>query len=155
MFGALGLQVEDDALDPVLAFDAFVVEELECRHVPQAEPPPELPAQERHGALERPRRLFARLRVADRRVVDPRLLQVRGHLDVRERQKADPRIVHVAADELRQLLPQLVADTFGARALGHQPTGCATRSLTNTSITSPTLRSLYFSKPMPHSKPAL
>ena len=34
-------------------------------------------------------------------------------------------------------------------------TVAATRSTTNTSITSPTLMSLYRSKPMPHSKPGL
>ena len=34
MFGALGLKIEHDALDPVLLLDAVVVEEMELRHVP-------------------------------------------------------------------------------------------------------------------------
>ena len=52
---ALLLDFYQDALDPVLRFDAFVVEELQLGHAPEAQASGDLAAQERRRALERPR----------------------------------------------------------------------------------------------------
>src|SRR5512145_388654 len=55
--GALRLQLLQDALDPIVALDALVEEELQLRDPAEPEPAAELTAQERRGALERPLRL--------------------------------------------------------------------------------------------------
>src|SRR3954469_14862678 len=146
----LGLQVLQDLLDAIVLRDRLVVEERQLRHAPQPDARAELAAQERRRAVERLRRLALRLLVAERRVVDPRDLQIAGDRHLGQRQEADAGIVHLARDELRQLVPDGLAEAFGTVA--HSYAVAATRSTTNASMMSPTLMSLYFSKPMPHSK---
>src|SRR3954470_19497478 len=73
---ALRLQLLEDLLDPIVPRDRVVVEELQLRHAPEPQPPPELPPQERGGALERALALAPRLVVAERREVHAGDLQV-------------------------------------------------------------------------------
>src|SRR4051812_10700034 len=162
----LGLEVLQDLFDAIVPGDRFVVEELELGHAAQPDARADLAAQERQGALERLGRLALRLLVAERRVVDARDLQVRRHGDLGQGDEPDPRIVDVARQQLRQLLADGFSDAVGpvgahvnsplhdGRPAASQAVA-ATRSTTNASITSPTLMSLNFSKPMPHSKPDL
>ena len=92
----------EDPLDAVVPLDALVVEELELRCPAQPQPPADLTAQERRRALERPRRLAPRLLVAERRVVDARVLQVGRHLDAGDGEEADARVVHLRAQQFRR-----------------------------------------------------
>src|SRR5450759_1198782 len=174
----LGLQLLEDLLDAVVLGDRGVVEELELRHAPQAHPLPDLAPQERRRPCEGLAGLALRLRVAVGRVVDARDLQIGGYLDLRQGQEADAGIVHLARDELRQLDADLLADLFGPVACHGVSSSqftvhrkrhlrclqlhtayrklqtyavAATRSTTKASMTSPTLMSLYFSKPMQNS----
>ena len=136
----------------------------------------DLAAEERRRALERLARSSARSAASPSdRVVDARQLQVGGDLDARERDEADARIVHLAREQLAELLADLFADAFGrGGVMSHRMSGTvdgdcrigicivtpstrcrATRSIAKTSMTSPTLTSLKLSRPMPHSKPGL
>jgi hypothetical protein len=53
VLGTIGLDVEDNALDPVLALDAFIVEKVERRHVLEAEPAADLASQKWRRTTER------------------------------------------------------------------------------------------------------
>src|SRR5215211_5176104 len=99
--GAFCLDVEHDLLDPILAFDAVVVRELQHRYVLEPQPAADVAAQERCGAAESTRGFLARLVVADGGVEHARLLQVRADLDARDRQKADAGIVNLTRDHDR------------------------------------------------------
>src|SRR5512136_694068 len=69
----------DQPLDPVLAFDRLVEDELEDRHAPQTQPLADLVTQEGRGPAEGAARVPAGRRVAERRVVHAGKLQVTGH----------------------------------------------------------------------------
>jgi hypothetical protein len=101
---ALGLQILQDALDAVLALDVLVEEELKFGNASQAQPLADLPAQERLGPLERAAGLRPRLGIAERRVIDARVLQVRRDLDARDGDEAYSRIVDRARQKLRDVL---------------------------------------------------
>src|SRR4026207_1668405 len=92
VLGTFGLDVEDDALDPVLTLDAFIVEEVEPGHVLQAEPPADLVSQKGRRTTERALRFLSLLVVADARVIYARLLQVGRHLHAGDGEKPDARI---------------------------------------------------------------
>src|SRR6266508_140544 len=87
--GPFRVELLEDALDAVALLDRLVEKECELGHALQLQALADLAPQERRRAAERPRRLAARLVVADGRVIHARLLQVRGHLDLRNRQEAD------------------------------------------------------------------
>src|SRR3954465_10889546 len=84
-----GANLVEELLDAVLAGDRFVVAELAPRRALQPPPPPDLPPharrgaagrlppQERGGAAERSFRVPPRRVVAERGVVNARLLQIR------------------------------------------------------------------------------
>ena len=59
---------------------------------------------------ERPGRVLARFRVADRGVEHARLLQVGRHLDVGDGEEADARIVDLAGEQFGELSADLVTD---------------------------------------------
>src|SRR5262245_55605237 len=100
--------------------DRLVEPELELGDAPQANAAANVAAEERRGALERPRGLLARLRIAKARVEHARQLQVRGHLHARQRDEPDLRIVHRAAGEqLAEFLANLLADSIWTVPLGH------------------------------------
>src|SRR5262249_8441389 len=105
------------------------------------------------GALERARGVLLGLVVAQRGEVDARLLEIGADADARQGDEADSRVVNLASDEVCQLGANLIGYTLGTRTLRHYAM-IATRSIAKTSMTSPTLMSLNFSKPMPHSRPA-
>src|SRR5229473_1977389 len=71
-----GVKLVEDALDPVLAFDRFVVGEFEIRRPLEAQARANLPPQERRGPFQRARARGSRRVVAERGVEDARQLQV-------------------------------------------------------------------------------
>src|SRR4051812_41552679 len=117
--GPFRLELLKNPFDPVAVFDRLVVEERQFGNPLQAETLPDLPAQERCRTPERARRLALRFVVADQRVVDARLLQVCRHLDARDREEPDARIVDVPGQERRKLRLDLIADTGRSRTLHH------------------------------------
>jgi hypothetical protein len=106
------LDLPQDALDAVVLLDAFVEEEAQLGRPTQPETPGQLPAQEGVCPLERPRGLAPRFVVPERRVIDPRLLEIGRDVDPRHRQEADAWIVHLAAQHPRDLHANLVADAL-------------------------------------------
>src|SRR5712692_6332675 len=82
---ALGLRVGarmnlvEDPFDAVLAGNRVVVEKLQLRHAFEPQPGADLPAQKRHGAVERVGARPAGVLVAEHGVVDARLLNVGAH----------------------------------------------------------------------------
>src|ERR1043166_5779758 len=113
------VDVLQDPLDALLVGDRFVEPELELRTAAQVrQPRADLAAEEAGGAVERARRLLARLRVAEARIEHARDLQVGGHLHARKRDEPDARVVHLAAAEnLAQHLADLIADAIWPVAL--------------------------------------
>src|SRR5689334_8595458 len=111
--GSLRFQLLEDLLDSIVPRDRFVIEELELGHPPKPEALSKLPFQERGGALERAGALALRLLVAQDRVVHARELQVWRDANMREREKSDARILHVARQQLSELAADLIADTLG------------------------------------------
>src|SRR5712691_12056379 len=71
-----GANLVEELLDPVLAGNRFVVDELERRDALQPQPRSNLPPQKRHRALERARRAPAARLVAERGIVHAGLLQI-------------------------------------------------------------------------------
>ena len=74
---ALLLEFLQDALDAVVLLDRFRRRRTAARARVEAEPLAELAPQERRRPLQRPRRLAPGLLVAERRVVDARVLEIR------------------------------------------------------------------------------
>ena len=64
-------------------------------------------------------RLALRLVVAHERVEDARQLQVGRDLHARQRDETDAGIVHLAREQLAQLLADFFADAVGTRSLSH------------------------------------
>src|SRR5687767_4676824 len=137
----LVVQLAQDLLDTILVHHRFVELEMELRHPAQLQALADALAEEAGGALQRLRRLAAGGLVSQCRVVDARDLEIGRDLHAGQGDEADARVVHLAAAQQHaQLLPDLVADAIRTVA-GHY-TGIATRSIENTSMTSPTLMSL-------------
>src|SRR4051812_28952431 len=67
-------------LDTILSGNRFVVEECQLRDPLEAQPRPDLPAQEWSGPLDGALAVLAGLLVAERGVVHARSLKVRRHL---------------------------------------------------------------------------
>jgi len=111
---ALLLDFYQDALDPVLRFDAFVVEELQFGRTPEAQASGELTAKEGRRALQRPCGLPTGFLIAQRGVVDTRVLEIGGDLDAGHRQEADARVVHLPAQHPRNLYADLITDALRA-----------------------------------------
>src|SRR5712691_11508300 len=118
-----GANLVEELLDPVLAGNRFVVDELELRDALQPQPRSNLPPQKRHGALERARRAPAFLFVAKRGVVHARLLQIRRQLDAGHGHEADAGITHLPRQQDRELAADLVGDAIGTGALRHHEFG--------------------------------
>src|SRR6185436_9333415 len=74
--GAVAADLVEQLLDPVLAGDRLVVDELELGDALQAQARADLAAQERNRAMERAVRALTRLVVTERGVVHARVLQV-------------------------------------------------------------------------------
>src|SRR5687768_16734872 len=85
--GTLGVELPENLLDPVPLFDRLVEEERQLRDPLQIETLADLTPEERGRPAERAGRFVPRLCVANRRVVHARLLQIRRHLDVSNRQE--------------------------------------------------------------------
>src|SRR3954463_13551334 len=115
-----GANLVEEPLDAVLAGDRFVVEELGLRRALQPQPRSDLPPQERRGAAERPFRVPPRRVVAERGVVNARLLQIRRDRDAGDGDEADPRIVDLARQHRGNLAANLVGHPCGSGALRHQ-----------------------------------
>src|SRR5438034_11081216 len=109
----LRADVLQNSFDPVVTLDRVVVEEFQLGDPPQPQPLADLAAQEGPGAGERAGGLAPRRVVAEGRVVHACRLQVRRDRHVRDGEESDPRVVHLAGDELGELAPDLIADTGG------------------------------------------
>src|SRR6266705_1065241 len=86
-----GANFVEELLDPVLARNRFVVDELELRDALQPQPRSNLPPEKRHGALERARRAPADRFVAKRGVFHARLLHLGRLLSSPPRRSSDLR----------------------------------------------------------------
>src|SRR3954462_10018372 len=117
--GPFRLELLKNPFDPVAVFDRLVVEERQFGNPLQLETLSNLPPQKGCRTPERAGRLALCFVVADRRVVDTRLLQVRRHLDARDGEKPDSRIVNVPGQQRRKLRLNLIADTGRSRTLHH------------------------------------
>src|SRR5262245_22567321 len=117
--GLRGVELVQQLLDPILAADRFIEDELERRDAPQAQPRSDLAAKKRRGTIECARRLAPRLLVAERRVEHARVLQIRGHLNACDRHKAQARIVNVAREQLTDFATNLIGNAIGTGTLGH------------------------------------
>jgi hypothetical protein len=109
---ALLLDFYQDALDPVVPFDAFVVEELQFGRTSEAEASGELTAKEGRRALQRPCGLPTGFLIAQRRVEDMCVLEIGADLDAGHGQEADARVVHLPAQHPRNLYADLIADAL-------------------------------------------
>src|SRR5436190_5210605 len=105
--------------DPVLPSDGLIVLELQLGHALQTETRADLAPQKGRCPVERTRAVLARRLVAKDRVEDAGLLDVRAHLDARERHEPDAGIVDFTRKQLGQFAADLVGDTIGPRTLGH------------------------------------
>src|SRR5687767_14141163 len=113
-FVGLGFRVQllQDLLDAVLSRDRAIVEEAQLGSPPEPQPGTELATEEWRRALEGAGARVTRLVVAQRRLEHPRQLQVRADLDAGQRHEPDPRIVHLAGQQQRELAADLIGDTF-------------------------------------------
>ena len=137
------VELAQDLLDPILVSDGLVELKLQLGHAPQLQAIADVTPEEPGRACESLCGLFARLLVAHRRVVDARQLQVWRDFDACERDEPDTGVVHrAAAEQLAQLLSDLIADAVWSESHVAAYTGTATLSIEKTSITSPTLTSL-------------
>src|SRR2546426_5183346 len=110
LVGPFRVELLENALDAIALLDRLVEQECELGHALQLQTLADLAPQERRCAAERPRRLVARLVVADGRVIHACLLQVRRDLDVRNRQEADAGVVHIPGQQRGELRANLIAD---------------------------------------------
>ena len=167
--GAAARMLVQELLDAVLAGDRLVVDELQLGHALQPQPRADLAAQERRARARAPCALCWRAPCRRRaRCRRPAPAAGRADLHARERDEADARDrgprgraatrARCGSDRRRGRDGNLGTLT-GIEGPTAEPsdarTRSATRSIANTSMTSPTLRSLNLSKPMPHSKPGL
>src|SRR6266550_2764176 len=83
----------EELLDPVLAGDRLVVDEIELGDALQPQARADLAPQERHRAVERARRALPRLLVAERGVVDASQLEIGRDLHAGDRDEAETRVV--------------------------------------------------------------
>src|SRR5262245_35907436 len=104
-------------LDAILAGNRFVVVKDQFGRALQAQASADLAAQKPAGPREGTVGVAAALLVAERRVVDVRLLQIGGDADARERDEADARIVHLAREQGSQLAANLVGHAVWSGAL--------------------------------------
>src|SRR5580765_2245845 len=117
--GAAGADAVEELLDPVLAGDRLVVEELEFGHALQPQPRTDLAPQEHRGAAQRLRAGGARLIVTERGVVDARVLEIGRDLDPGNGHEADARIVDLSRQHRRDFAANLIGDAVGSRTLSH------------------------------------
>ena len=114
-----GVEIVQELLDPVLAGDGLVVDELELRDAPQTKAGSNLTAQERNRPLQAARRVAARPVVAERSEEHASVLQIRRHLNARDRDEPDARVVNVAREQLAELAADLVGDALWTGTLRH------------------------------------
>src|SRR6185503_20531676 len=93
----------EELLDPVLAGDRLVVDEIELGDALQPQARSDLAPQERHRPLERARAALLRLLVAERRVVDASQLEIGRDLDAGDGDEAEARVVHFPRQQQSQL----------------------------------------------------
>ena len=121
----LFVDLVDELLDARVLLDRLVEAELELRHAAQAEPAGELPAHERHGALQRLAGVLARLAGGHRRVVDARDLKVGREVHARHGDESHAGVMDLAREDVADLFPDLVAKAIGAVSLWHRTLGPA------------------------------
>src|SRR6266446_4900143 len=112
--------IVQQTLDAILPGDRFVVQERQLGDALEAQPRPDLPAEERSGPLDGAAGVLAGLVVAEHGVEHARLLKVRGHLDPRDRHESNARIAHLACEQQRELASDLIRDAVRAGTLGHK-----------------------------------
>jgi hypothetical protein len=104
--------VLEDLLDAVAAFHRFVEEELELGYTFQPQPAADVTPKERRCPPERAFGFPPGLRISERGVVHTSALKVWGHLDVRNREEPDARVVKLACHEIRNLAAELIRNTL-------------------------------------------
>src|SRR5204862_2304552 len=98
-----------------------VVGEMQLRHRVELHTVRELRAQESSGASERPHRLFGVLATLEIGHEDLRMREIGRNLDRGDRDAADARVLHLLAQQLRELALDLLADALRAlRMLLHR-----------------------------------
>src|SRR6185295_1717069 len=100
----------EELLDPVLAGDRLVVDEIELGDALQPQARADLAAQKRHRPLERARAALLRLLVAERRVVDASQLEIGRDLDAGDGDEAEARVVHFPRQQQSQLAAYLLGN---------------------------------------------
>ena len=110
------LDVVQELQDAGAALGGVVELDVEVRDAPQAQPRPELVADERHRPAERLHGRGPFRGLPDDADPDLRVAQVRRRLDARDRHEPDPRIRDIASHDRRDLLSQKLVDLFGSLA---------------------------------------
>src|SRR6188768_2943829 len=113
----LALDLLEQFLDPRLVGDRLIELEGQLRHATHVQPLGQRTPDERHRALERPRRLLPFGRITEHRVVNPRLRQIIGDAHSREREKPDARVANLAPEDVADFLANLLSETTGPRHL--------------------------------------
>ena len=145
--------VGEELEDPGAALGGVVEMDVQVRDPLDPQALAELVPDERHGVAQRLDRGIAFGRLADDAHPDLGVAQVRGRLDLRDRDEPDPRIRHITRDDRADLLAEQLVDPFGS--LAHARAQFAEARLTvcevKHSMTSPSTMSWKLARPMPHS----
>jgi hypothetical protein len=99
------------------ALRGVIESDVELRDPLEPEARPELATYERHRPVQGGDGLVTLGPLADHADPDPRVAEIRIGLDVRDRHEADPRVGHLAGEDLPDLLPKKLVDAI--RALSH------------------------------------
>src|SRR6185295_18778066 len=105
-----GVDLAQDLFDPGLVRDRLVEHELYVGYAPEPQALTELPAEKRRRPLQGALGRAARRRVAERRVVEPRELQIGRDLHARQRHEPNARIVHLARQHFARFGPNLTGE---------------------------------------------
>src|SRR4030095_15924050 len=111
--GALRLflvKIAQNLLDAILMRHRLVEPEIDLRNAPQAQPAADVASQERRRTGEGGGGIAPRRGITHHGVEHARQLQIRRHLDARQRDEADAGIVDdTSSEEIAQLLTNLIA----------------------------------------------
>jgi hypothetical protein len=112
------MELVDQLLDAILGGYRLVVDDVELGDALEPQARADLAPQEWQRTVERAIGMAPTLFISQRGIEDARLLEVTAHLDPRDRDEPEARIVHLAREQLTELAADLVGDAI--RSLSFQ-----------------------------------